>query len=127
DWWAWGLGRLGQGGGVGELIVLAGKGKLLPRRRRPETGEDFQLLAQVLETFAGGRERDAVGGVFGLVPAGAKAELYSALAHFVDLRDGYGEQAGMAEGGRGQQGTQADARGLNRKGGKGCPRVGGAG
>ena len=42
-------------------------------------------------------ERDAVGGVLGLEPAGAEAELDPAAAHLVDLRDRDRERAGQPE------------------------------
>ena len=54
---------------------------------RPEAGDDLELLGQPLEALAGVGERDAVGRVLAVVPAGAEPELDPAVAHRVDLRD----------------------------------------
>ena len=65
---------------------------MLADRRPPQAGDDLQLLLEPVEALATRRERDAVGGVLGVVPAGADAELDPAAAHVVDL--GHGEASG---------------------------------
>ena len=60
-------------------------------RHRPVT--ICELLLQPVEALPQGGERDAVGGVLVVVPAGADAELDPAAAHLVDLGHGDGERA----------------------------------
>ena len=122
--WVRSLGRLGQGGTVLEVEVVAVEAELLVVGRPPQTGEDGEGLLQALEALAQGRELEAVGGVLGVVPAGAQAELDPAARHVVDLGHLDGEQAGWAEGGAGDEGAQPDALGLTGDGTQGQPGVG---
>ena len=46
-----------------------------------------ELLGVPVEPLAQVGERDRVGGVLGVEPAGAESELDPAAAHLVDLRD----------------------------------------
>ncbi len=91
----------------------------------PQAGDHGQLLLQPADLRL--REGDAVGGVLGLVPAGAEAQLDPAAGHLVDLGDLDGEHAGQPEGGGGHQRAQADPGGLPGQPGEGDPGVGGAG
>ena len=68
--------------------MLAGEVERLADRRRPQPGDDRQLLLEALEALAERRERDAVGVVLLLVPAGAEAELDATARHLVDAGDG---------------------------------------
>ncbi len=65
--------------------------------RLPHAGDDLELLLEPVEALAERRERDPVGLVFGVEPAGAEAELDPAAGHLVDLGDAHGE-AGRAAG-----------------------------
>ena len=71
---------------------------------------------------SGGRERDAVGGVLAVVPAGAEAELDPAAAHLVDARDRDRERARVPEGGRGDQRARAGSCWSRRRGRRGWSR-----
>ena len=74
----------------------------------PQAGDDLELLLEPVEAFAERRERDAVGGVLGLEPAGAQPELHPAARHLVDLRHRDGQWPGQPEGRRGDQGAEPD-------------------
>lgn len=115
---------LGQRGRVREVVVGAVEVEGLAEFRRPEAGDDLQLLLEAGELLLG--ERDAVGLVLLLEPAGAEAELDAAAGHLVDLRDLDGEHAGQPEGTGGHQGAEPDALGLTGESGQGEPGVGGA-
>ena len=86
--------RLGQGRGVDELVVLPVERERRADRCVPEPGDDRQLFLEPVEALADRRERDAVGRVLVVVPAGAHAELDPAAAHGVDLGDRDGERPG---------------------------------
>ena len=121
------LHRLGQGRAVRHLVVDARQGERGPVRRPPQSGDDGQLLLEALEALAHGRERDAVGGVLGLVPTGPEAQLHPAAGHGVDPGHGDGQRTGETEGGRGDQGAQPDRGGVAGDAGQGDPGVAGAG
>src|SRR6185437_689677 len=106
------LHRLGQRRAVLHLVVPPVEVEGLADRRVPESGEDGELLLQALEALTEGREREGVGGVLGVVPARAEAELDPSAAHRVDLRHLDGEQAGRAESRRRHERAEPDALGL---------------
>ncbi len=95
----------------------------------PQPGQDRELLLEPLEALAQRRERDPVGGVLRVEPAGAEAELDPSATHLVHLRDRDrdGERAGQPEGRRADEGPQPDRAGVAGQPGQGDPRVGGAG
>ena len=97
-------------GSAGESVSrsAAGEREPLAGRRRPQPGDDRELLLQPVETLAERRERDAVGAVLRVEPAGAEPELDPAAAHLVDLGDADGERAGQPERGRGDQRAEPD-------------------
>ena len=97
-----------------------------PPTGSPQAGDDLELLVSRSNRFQR-RERDAVGPVLGLVPAGAEAELHPPAGHLVDLRHLDREQAGPAEGRRGHEGAQPDPAGVAGQARKRGPRVGRAG
>ena len=74
DRWMRPLDRLGQRRGVGDGVVGAGVAEGLADGRRPQPGEDVELLGQPLETLAQRREGDGVAGVLGLEPTRSDAE-----------------------------------------------------
>src|SRR5690606_33480341 len=114
------LDGLGQGGRVGELVVLAVVVEGLPDRRAPQAREDLELLGERAEALRG--ERDAVRGVLGLEPARTEPELDAPAGHLVDLRDLDSEHPRVAEGHRGHERAEADAARLAREGTEGDPR-----
>ncbi len=59
-----------------------------------------ELLLEPVEALAERREGDPVGGVLGVVPAGAESELDPAPAHGVDLGHRDGERDREPERGR---------------------------
>jgi hypothetical protein len=118
------LHRLGQRRAVGDPVVASVEGELLTVRCPPQPRDDTQLLLQPLEPLPQRRERDAVGGVFGVVPASTEAELHPAAAHGVDLGHRDGQRARVPEGGGGHQRTQPDPAGLPGDAGQGDPGVG---
>ena len=65
--------------------MSAGEGERLSRRGGPEAGDDGELLLEAVEALTHRRERDAVGGVLVVVPAGADAKLHPATGHVVDV------------------------------------------
>ena len=69
----------------------------------PEPVHDLELLREHLQADGRLRERKAVGAVLALHPAGAEAELDPAARDVVDRRDRVREQAGQAEGRRGDE------------------------
>jgi hypothetical protein len=93
--------------------------------RRPQAGDDLQLLLEAGELLLG--EGNAVGLVLLLEPTCAEAEFDPAAGHLVDLRDLDGEHAGQPEGAGGHQGAEPDALGLTGEPGQGDPGVGRAG
>ncbi len=103
------LGRLGQRGRVGQLVVGAAEGKRLARRGRPEPGDDRELLLEPVEPFLQARERDPVRRVLLLEPPGTEAEFDAAAAHLVDLGHRDSQRPGQPEGGRGHHGAKPDA------------------
>ncbi len=121
------LDRLRQRRRVGQLVVLALEGVLLPHRRVPQAGDQLELLGQQVEPAGRVREVQPVRPVLGLVPAGAEPELRAALAHLVDLRDGDREDARVAEGGRADQRAELDPAGLAGQSGQRDPGVGRSG
>ena len=62
------------------------------------SGDDGELLLEPVETLAHRRERNAVGGVLRLEPAGAQAKLNPATAHLVHPGDLHGQRPGQPEG-----------------------------
>ena len=121
------LHRLGQRRGAGQPVVPAVEVERLAGRRAPQPGDDRQLLLVAVEPLPQRRERDAVGGVLGLEPARADAELDPAAAHLVDLRDRDRQRPGQPEGGRRHQRAQPDPAGLPGQPGEGHPGVGRSG
>src|SRR6185437_9081275 len=75
DRWPRLLHRLGKRRRLGERVVLALEREPLSDRRRPQPGDDGQLLLEPLEPIAERAERDAVGHVLAVEPAGAEPEL----------------------------------------------------
>ena len=116
--------RLGPRRRIGDPVVRAVVAEQLALRRAPHPGDDRQLLLEDVEPLADRRKRDAVGGVFGFVPAGAEAEIDAAATHRVDGRDRDRERSRLAERGRADQRAQPNARGLDRESGQRRPRVG---
>ena len=93
-------------------------------RRLPEPGDDGEVVLEPLEPLTGRRERDRVGPVLVVEPAGADPQLHPTPAHRVDLRDRDGEGTGVPEGHRRDQRAQADGGGLAGDGAQGHPGVG---
>ena len=122
-----GLDGLRQRRRVRQLVVGAGEVVGLADRRRPQPGDDLELLGELLEALLGVRERDAVGGVLLGEPAGADAQLDPAVAHRVDARDLDREHAGVAERHAGHQGAEPDGRGVAGEARQRGPGVGGPG
>ena len=123
----WGrLHRLGQGGRVREPVVHALELEPLPRRGRPEPGDDRQLLLEPVEPLGGAGERDAVRRVLGLEPAGADAELDAPAAHPVDVRDRDRQRPGQPERRAGHHRAEPDRAGLAGQAGQRHPGVAGA-
>ena len=118
------LDRPGDGGAVGELVVLAVEAEPLARLGVPEAGEDRQLLFQTVEPLAEAGERDAEVLVLALVPGGADAELGPASAHLGDGRDLDRELAGKPEGGGVDERAEPDPLGLDGEAGQRGPGVG---
>ena len=104
-------------------VVLEGR----PGGRRPQAGDDGELLLEPVEALADRREGDAEGGVLLLEPARAQPELDPPAAHLVDPGDGHGERPGQPERGRADQGAEPDAAGVAGEPGEGGPGVGGPG
>ena len=92
-------------------------------RRRPQPGDDRQLLLEPVEALLHVRERDAVGPVLAVEPARTQPELDAAAAHLVDARHGDRERAGAPEGGRGDQGAEPDRGGVAGQAGQRHPGV----
>ena len=65
--------RLRERRRIGQLVVFAGEREGLPSGRRPQSGDDLELLLEPFEAFAEIRKRDAVGGVLLFVPTGTRA------------------------------------------------------
>jgi hypothetical protein len=82
------------------------------------------LLGEPGEALAQRRERDRVGQVLLLEPAGTYSEFDAAAAHFVDLGYRDGQRAGVAERCRGDQGAQPDRRRLTGDAAQRHPGVG---
>jgi hypothetical protein len=59
----------------------------LPDRRRPQAGDDRELLLEPFEPLARGGKRDPVGAVLVVEPSGADPQLDTTAAHDVDLGD----------------------------------------
>src|SRR5581483_6570330 len=95
--------------------------------RRPQPGDDGELLLEHLEARADGREGDAVGSVLLVVPPGPEAELHPATAHGVDLGDSDGQGPRQAERHRCDEGAEADPLGVAGQPRQGRPRIGRAG
>ena len=93
----------------------------------PQPGDDRELLLEPVEALSERRERDAVGRVLGLVPAGAEPELDPAAAHLVDLGHGDRERAGVPERRRRDERAEADRGRLAGQAGQRDPGVGRAG
>ena len=86
--------------------------------------DDRELLLEHLEALAGGRERDPVRGVLGVVPTRAEPELDPPAAHRVGLRDLDRERTREAERHRRHERAEPDARRLAAERGERHPRVG---
>jgi len=82
------------------------------------------LFLQPGEPLGQARKREAVGGVFGLEPAGAQAELDPSAAHLVHLGDGDRQRPGQPERRRAHQRAKPDAAGLQCEASKRGPCVG---
>jgi hypothetical protein len=119
------LDRLGQRGRVDEPVVAAVVGERL--LGRPEPLDDLDLLLEAAEPLPRRRERDAVGGVLGVEPARADAQLDPAAAHLVHLGDADRQRARQPERGRAHQGAEPDRGRLPGQPRQGDPGVGGAG
>jgi hypothetical protein len=107
--------------------VLAAEVELLAVGGAPQPGDDRELLLEPLEPLPQRRERQGVGPVLGLVPAGAEAEVHPAAAHLVHLGDGDGQRARRPERGRRDQRAEPDPAGLAGQAGQRDPGVGRAG
>ena len=118
---------LGSAGESGQPVVPPVEVEGLAGRRAPQPGDDRELLLVAVEPLPQRRERDAVGGVLGLEPAGADAELDPAAAHLVDLGHRDRQRPGQPEGGRRHQRAQPDPAGLAGQPGERHPGVGRAG
>ena len=68
--------------------------------RGPQTHDLFQVLLVTVESFTHLGEVQAVGAVFGFVPAGSEAEVDPATTHLIDLGDGDCEWSRLIEGSR---------------------------
>src|ERR1700722_2930055 len=118
------LDRAGDGGAVGQLVVLAVEAEPLPRLGVPETGENRELLFQPVEPFAEAGERDPEVLVLPFVPGGADAELGPAAAHLGDGGDLDRELAREPEGGGVDERAEPDPVGLDGQARQGGPRGG---
>jgi hypothetical protein len=105
----------------------AAEAELLAGRRVPHPGDDRELLLEHAEPLHGGRERHAVGGVLGVEPAGAEAELHPAAAHLVHLGHAHRQRPWPPERHRAHQRAEPDPGGLQGQPGQRDPRVGRAG
>ena len=103
------LGRLGQRGAVLQLVVATLEAEGLADGRAPEPRDDGELLLEALETLSERRERHAVGGVLGVEPPGAQAELDPSPAHGVDLRHLHRQQTRQPERGGRDERAEPDA------------------
>ena len=115
--------RLGQRRRVGDRVVLALVRERRADRRRPQPGDDRQLLLEALEALAERRERDRVRLVLALVPAGAEAELDAAAGHLVDPGDRDRQRSGQAERRRRDERAEADRRRVAGQAGERRPGV----
>ena len=108
-----------------QLAVITGLWETPEGQTFSYAGTHYQLTdSPALPKPAQRRERDAVGGVLGLVPAGPDTEVDPAAAQLVDLGHGDGQRPGQPEGGRGDHGAEPDAPGLQGQRAQRHPRVG---
>jgi hypothetical protein len=107
--------------------VLSAVVERLAQRRRPQPGEDLELLGEPVEALAQGRERDGVGLVFGLEPTGADTEFHTATAHLINLGHRDGQWSRVAEGRRRHHRAQSDGAGFPRQARERHPGIGRAG
>ena len=103
-----------------EDVVVAAE---VDARLRPEPVHELELLGEHGEADARLREREAVGAVLALHPAGAEAELDPSAGDMVGGRDGVREQAGGAERGGGDERAEPERRRPRRERGDDGPRV----
>ena len=99
----------GQPRRVGDAVHLAAVGERLADGVFHSPSMIASWSVEVVEARRRVGEVEAVGGVLGLVPAGADAELDPTAAHLVDLGDADGQQPGAAERDRGDERAEADA------------------
>ncbi len=117
------LHRLRQRGRVAHLVVRSVEVERLGLRRRPDPGDDLELLLESVEALTEGWKRDPVGAVLGVVPAGTDAELDPSARHGVDVGDRDRERARETEGGRSDHRAEPDRRRVAGEAGEGGPRV----
>ena len=114
-----GLHRLGQARRPGELEVPALVGEAAPVRRRPQPGDDLQLLGQPVEPLAErGAERQSVRVVLVGEPARAETQFDAAAGDVVDVGGGDRQHRRMPEGRRGDQRAEPDVGDLRRQRGQ---------
>src|SRR5262245_3868424 len=106
------LHRLGQRGRLGQRVVGPAEGVRLAHGCLPQPGDDLELLLQPAEPLGQAGERDPVGAVLRVEPAGPQPQLDPARAHLVHLGDRYRQRPGIAEGRRADQGAEPDPPGL---------------
>ena len=116
-----GLGRPGESA---TLCTLPAVTERLADRCVPQSVDDRQLIGRGRRTAPRVGKVEPIGGVFGLVPACADAELDATATHLVDLGDADGQQPGTAERDRRDQRAEADRRRVAGQAGEGDPRVG---
>ncbi len=92
------LGGTRQRGVAGQLVVLAAEVELRAGLRRPESGDDGQLLLEALEALAHRGKRDAESFVLAVEPSGAEAELDPSAAHRIDLGHRQRQHSGVTKG-----------------------------
>ena len=93
------------------------------RSSRPEPVDDLELLGEAREPLARLGEREAVGAVLALHPAGAEPELDPPAGDVVDGRGRVREQAGQPEGRRRDERPEAERRRARREPGERRPGV----
>ena len=114
------LHRLRQGVELLDPVVLALERE---RARLPRAVHDLDLLGEDPEARAHVVEREAVGAVLRLEPAGADAELHPPAGDVVGGDDRLGEQRRMPERRRRHQRAEPDPRGDRREAGERRPGV----
>ena len=126
DGWPRALNGLGKGRRINHLIVRTGVAERRIGGRRPQTGDDGQLLFQPVKALPQLRKRNAIGLMLGTKPSRSQTELHPTPTHLIHLGHGNGEWSGQSEGGRRHQSAKPDGGRVSGQSGQGDPRIGGA-